>query len=120
MADSGRKPFAAFVQEQRGGGLHGELSDRLAEVVQAVLAVEKPGKLTLIVKVVPSKDGATVIITDEIKTILPEAPRGAGIFFVDADGNLSRQNPNQMEMPLREINRETGEIREIDGREEVS
>lgn len=104
MSDDGpRKPFAAFVQEQRGGGLHGELSDGLAELVTAVRDLGKAGSLVLTVKVTPNKDGATVTVTDKVKVSMPEAERGAAIFFVDEGGNLSRRNPNQQELPLKEV-----------------
>ncbi len=98
-----RKPFAAFVQEQRNGGLHGELSLALAELVNAVSEHRKAGTLTLTVKVAPNNDGLTVTVTDKIKMTAPEGDRGAAIYFVDAEGNLSRRNPYQQELPLREV-----------------
>lgn len=116
--EGGRKPFAAFVQEQRGGGLHGELSDALADLVNAVQETGKPGTLTLAVKVTPNKDGVTVMVTDKITVKAPEGDRGAAIFFVQGDGNLVRRDPRQIELPLRQVvNPDTGEIREIVGEE---
>lgn len=100
-----RKPFAAFVQEQRNGGLHGELSDALAQLVLAVDEHRKAGSLVLTVKVSPNNDGMTVTVTDKIKLTVPEGDRGAAIFYVDADGNLNRRNPMQTELPLREVER---------------
>jgi len=101
--EGARKPFAAFVQEQRNGGLHGELSDALAELVLAVIEHRGKGVLQLQVIVTPNGDGATVTVADKIKLTLPEGERGAAIFFADSDGNLSRQNPRQMELSLREV-----------------
>jgi len=98
-----RKPFAAFVQEQRNGGLHGELSEALAELVAAVLEHEKKGALVLTIQVAPNRDGATVTVSDKIKLTLPEGERGAAIYFVDEAGNLSRRNPMQQELPLRGV-----------------
>lgn len=98
-----RRPFAAFIHEQRGGGLHGELTDVFAELVLAVIEHQVKGALQLQVLVAPNKDGVTVTVTDKIKVTLPEGDRGAAIFFVDEDGNLSRQNPRQQELPLREV-----------------
>jgi hypothetical protein len=104
MAESeSRKPFAAFLQEQRGGGLHGELSDAISQVVAAALEHGKKGQLVLTIDVKPNADGATVLITDKIKATVPEANRGAAIWFVDGAGNLSRRNPAQPELPFREI-----------------
>lgn len=101
--EGARKPFAAFIQEQRNGGLHGELSDALAELVVAVAEHRKKGMLQLRVIVIPNGDGVTVTVSDEIKLTAPEGERGAAIFFVDDNGNLSRQNPRQIELPLREV-----------------
>lgn len=109
MADEtpepGRKPFSAFLQEQRGGLLHGELSDALSELVLAVAETLKKGSLQVQVFVEPNADGATVTITDKIKLNLPEHDRGAAIFFFDDAGNLSRRDPRQMELPLRDASR---------------
>jgi hypothetical protein len=113
--DEGRKPFAAFVQEHRGGGLHGELSDALAELVLAVQETTKPGTIALTIKVAPNKDGVTVTVTDKLVTKLPEADRGAAIFFVDAAGNLVRRDPRQIELPIRDVSarEQAGELREV-------
>lgn len=115
VESSGRRPFAAFVQEQRNGGLHGELSDALAELVSAVQETQKAGTVSLTVKVAPNKDGVTVTVTDKIAKKIPEGDRGAAIFFVMGDGNLVRRDPRQIELPLREVvNTKTGELRDID------
>lgn len=100
--DDGRKPFAAFLQEQRRGALHGELSEGLAELVRACHEARGKGTLTLQIIVVPNADGVTVTVADKVKIVPPEHDRGAAIFFYDADGNVSRKNPAQTELPLRE------------------
>lgn len=98
-----RKPFAAFLQEHRNGGLHGELSESLADLVLAALEHGKKGALTIKLEVAPNADGITVTITDAITLKKPEAARGAGIWFTDLEGNLHRRNPAQQELPLREL-----------------
>lgn len=106
-----RKPFAAFVHEQRNGSLHGELSHALHDLVAAVSEHGKKGSLTLQVVVEPMGDGTTVRVSDKIKLALPDPERGAAIFFVDHDGNLTRKNPAQIELPLREVGeRKAGEV----------
>lgn len=96
------KPFAAWLQEHRSGGLHQELSEALAEVARAVSLHDKTGTVTVQIKLAPN--GAnTVIVTDEIKTKVPEAARPASLFFTDAGGNLSRRDPRQPELPLRQV-----------------
>lgn len=97
MDEGERKPFAAFLQEQRRGALHSELSEALQELVLAVEEHRKAGSLTLTVSVKPFGDG-TVAVTDKLKLSVPEGERGSGIFFVDADGNLVRNDPRQMKI----------------------
>jgi hypothetical protein len=94
MPEGERKPFAAFLHEQRRGALHGELSEKLQELVLAVEEHRKAGTLTLTLSVKPFGDG-TVAITDKIVVKAPEGERGSGIFFADEDGNLSRDDPRQ-------------------------
>jgi hypothetical protein len=96
------KPFAAWLQEQRQGGLHGEVSDALADLVAAVMEHDKAGSLTLTVKVKPAGDNA-VFVTDEVKSKPPEGERPAALFFTDPRGNLSRRDPRQPELPLRQV-----------------
>jgi hypothetical protein len=96
------RPFAAFLNEQRHGALHGEISTALADVVHAVLEHDKQGSLTLTIKVKPAGDGAVQVI-DHVQIKAPEGDRPAALFFADDHGNLSRNNPHQPELPLREI-----------------
>jgi hypothetical protein len=95
------KPFAQFVQEQRSGGLHGEASEMLAELVAAVQQHGKSGSLTLEVKVAPGEAPGTLVVRDVLKAKLPEAEKSASLFFADDHGNLSRRDPRQPELPLR-------------------
>lgn len=104
--------FSEFLLEQRRGHLHEQLSDALNEVVTAVVEHEKVGSLTLTVKVTPAGKGysPTVMLTDAIKLKVPEGAPEAALFFVDDDGNLTRRDPNQPELGLREVDTHTGEI----------
>lgn len=98
-----RKPFAAFLTEHRKGSLHSELSEALAEVAAAVIEHGKAGTISLSLKLTANKDGQSVEITDALKKSVPQASRGASMFFVDHVGNVSRNNPMQDELPLRAV-----------------
>lgn len=100
-----RRPFAAWLTEQRNGSLHAELSEALASVVEAVTELNKQGTVTLKVTVKPIEDGsgAAVFVSDEVKTSPPEPARPQAMFFADSRGNLSRRDPRQVELPLRRV-----------------
>lgn len=103
-ADQGRTPFAKFLQEVRGGELHTELSHELAEVVAASSEHGKAGTITLTIKVAPNADGSSLLITDEVKSKPPKAAGPPTLFFADAEGNLSRRDPRQLDISaLREV-----------------
>jgi hypothetical protein len=98
------RSFATWLQEQRSGVAHAELSDALKELVGAVTEHGKGGSLTLTLKVVPAKVGVgTLLITDEVRVKLPEGDRPAAIFYADEDGNLSRHDPRQPRLPLQAV-----------------
>lgn len=108
------RPFADWLHDQGRGVLAAELSDRLNELVEAVALHGKAGSLTLVIKVAPAgKNGHTVVVSDEVKSKLPEGDREDSIFFVDEHCNLTRHDPRQQSLPLREVDRDTGEIRTI-------
>ena len=109
------RPFAEFLQRQSRGATHRELSEGLHQLVAKVQETAKKGVLSLTVTVEPSKDGRTLIVTDKIALKLPEHDRQASLWWQDEHGNLTRSDPEQLTLdgPLREVDVETGEIREV-------
>ena len=93
------RPFADALQSLQRGRTHRELSNALQQLVAAVIDTGKPGTLTLQIKVVPSKDPRVVEVGDRVTVKLPEA-RAASLFYVTADHNLSRTDPDQDELPM--------------------
>lgn len=103
--DSPRKLFAAWLQEQREGLLHGELTDALAEVSAAVIDLNKGGTVELKLKINPAGKGQrAVFVTDEVKA-KPPVDKPSMMFFADGEGNLSRRDPNQTALPLKDVSR---------------
>ena len=115
--DWGRvRPFADFLREQAKGATHEELSEGLRDLVARVMDTGKGGSISLKITVEPMKGskGSALVVTDEIKLRLPEHDRQSSLFFSDREGNLVREDPNQLAFDtLREVNTETGEIREV-------
>ena len=102
------RPFAAWLQEQSQGRTHSELSDALHDLIARVQDTGKKGTLTLSVHVETMKgDNTALVISDEIKLKLPEHDRKASLFFVDANGNPTRNDPRQIALPLREVSAPT-------------
>jgi hypothetical protein len=99
-----RKTFASFLLEQRNGALHTELSEALADVVKAVQDHGKGGTVALSISIKPGAKGtSTLIVVDDVKTKVPQGERPAAMFFADEDGNLSRDDPRQTKLPLRQV-----------------
>jgi len=104
-----QRPFNGFLADQRGGALHAELTERLAEVTAAVIEHGKAGSLTLTIKISQQKGAErAVIVADDLKVKVPAPERGESLFFADEDGNLSRRDPRQPALPLSEA-RKAGE-----------
>lgn len=101
-----RKPFALVLQEMRKGGLHTELGDELAALVQQCIRTGKKGSLTLTLSVDP-KDGtneeALVVVDDKIVVKAPRFDTPATVYWADDKGNLQRDRPSQGKLPLREV-----------------
>lgn len=99
----GKRPFAAWLQEHDRGALHAELTDELLELVAAVREHDKAGTVTLTVKVGPvDSDDSALMVEADVKSKRPTAPRPNLLFFADAKGNISRRDPRQPELPLRD------------------
>lgn len=93
------RPFADVLRELDKGRVHTELSDKLQELLAAVLDVRKPGTLQLTVKVTPIKSESMVEVTASVAAKTPKAAR-TSVFFVTDSHNLSRDNPQQPALPL--------------------
>lgn len=102
--DAGIKPFGAWLHEQRNGSLHAELGEHLAEITARVVELQKSGTVTLTVKIAPTGEGQnSVFITDDVNAKPPQPARPKALFFSDSKGNLSRRDPRQAELPLKDV-----------------
>lgn len=102
------RPFTDFLQEQSNGATLTALSEALRDLVARVKDTDRPGTLTLIVKVEPIKGVDALGLSDEIRLKLPDYQRNGSIMFTDRDGNLIGDDPKQL--AGFEIDRRTGEI----------
>jgi hypothetical protein len=105
--DNGRQivPLATVLQQINRGAAHTHASDQLQQLVQAVTDTGKKGSLTITIVVEPmkgAKDALTVTAQTTVKK--PELqPVQASVFFADGVGNLTRNDPRQIQAPLHEV-----------------
>lgn len=98
-------PFAAWLQDLRGGHAHAELTTAMRDLVEAVTEYGKPGELVFRMKVKPAgKRGTQVVVTDEVTSKPPQGELPVSLFYVDGANNLRREDPNQLSLGnLREV-----------------
>lgn len=104
--------FAEFCANYGRGDLDHRLVETMKEIVRAVRETEKVGKLTLTLKVSPNGDGI-VILSSDIKKLVPEPSVPDALFFTNEEGELLRRDPRQQDLPLREVPAAKGQTRQI-------
>lgn len=92
------RSFTHLLPELQKGRVNDEITQKLAEVAQAVIDTGKKGSVTLTLNVEPTGDGAAVKVKDALKAVVPEPDRRATLFFVGDDGELSRSDPRQTDI----------------------
>ena len=99
------RPFAEFLREHGRGRTHDELGEALHTLVARVKDTGKAGSVSLTVRVEPmKKDDRLLVVSDKIAIKLPEHDRPSGVWFVGKDGNLQRDDPDQLSFDgLREV-----------------
>ena len=107
MADADRhvRPFVEWMLEVRKGKLAAELTTAMNELVEAVEAHGKGGKLTLTIDIAPAAKGATEMlkVTDNVTVKRPAADRSSSMYYVDDSKNLRRNDPRQEQFEIREV-----------------
>jgi hypothetical protein len=107
------KLFTDFLRDIRKGRVVDDATVKLAQVVRAVQEHGKAGSLTLTLSVSPQAgDKGIVTITPSLSAKLPEASIPNAIFYVDAEGGLSREDPNQGDF-IRDAATLTGGVRTV-------
>lgn len=102
------RPFADVLQDLSRGQLHDDASTQLQTLVQAVQANAKKGTLTLTIEVAPMKgDQSAVMLAARVVSKPPAGEMPVSVFFADDAGNLVRDDPRQMHLPLREASTPT-------------
>lgn len=91
--------FSDWLAEYGGGSLDDKLTAQLCELAERVVLFDKSGTLTIKLSVAAKAGG--VVVTPDLKVAAPESKQ-AGQFFYVHDGDLSRRDPNQPQLPTME------------------
>jgi hypothetical protein len=108
--------FSEFLMNCNRGGLDEQLNAVLREVVLAVKESQKPGSVTLKLKVTPNDD-RTVEVEPSVSHTAPKPSLGKGIFFPGEDGELLTRDPDQPALPFRELQSRVAEVRTLNTRD---
>lgn len=109
MADENKTAdFTELVASIDAGALYATLQEDLTDIVAALRkrraeGIQQPkAKLTL--SLAFKFDGKVVDVVPDVTTKLPRPVNGRGVFWVTKDNQLSRQDPQQLEL---------GEVRDV-------
>lgn len=96
------RPFADILVGLNRGKTHTEVSAAMRELVSAVEQTRKKGSLALTITVTPGKAEGVLEVSSALKLAPPKHDAAVSIFYSDA-GNLVREDPNQQQLPLRDV-----------------
>lgn len=118
QATEERPMFHKWLSDHARGTLDQEATAALADLVEQVAHLERPGKLVLELKVeVAGSGGRTVVIGGKVTTKPPEPAPEQSIFYVGDSGSLHRDDPYQGRLDVGDARRvadpETGEVRRL-------
>lgn len=106
--------FLETLRQLRSGRTQEELSEALNELVQCCRSTGKSGEIVLKIKINPDKgDSGQYFLNDEINIKKPKFERGRTIMYGTPEGNLQRTDPNQHELPLRSVDPEVKEVKQL-------
>lgn len=107
------RSFNDTIVALRYGTLHDDLSNELNNLVAKVSNTMRGGELVLKLKLKPGK-GGQIEIVDDIVVKAPKEEKGTSIMFATPEGNLTREDPRQLQIEgLRSVDMETGELKKV-------
>lgn len=101
--DGGIRPITDVLGDLRSGSLD-ELTARMPELVQSVLATGKKGTVTIKLDVKPSKtDDYAVELTESVKINEPQPDAAPTLMFAGSNGALTKVDPRSRQLPGMEV-----------------
>jgi hypothetical protein len=100
--------FTHVLNQLRYGAAQEDLSEQLAHCVDRARETGKAAEITLKIKIKPQGQSGQYILLDEIKVKAPEPVKEQTIMFGTPEGNLTREDPRQQKLPLRDVSAAAG------------
>lgn len=100
------RPIADTLRHLQGGSFLDEASEQLADLVSAVDATGKAGKITLEISIKKMSKGAMGVI-GKIKLSKPMEAPDATLMFATPEGNLLTEDPRQQKLELKTVAAQT-------------
>ena len=97
------RPLTDTLRHIGGGVFIDVASDKMAELVSAVDATGKKGKLMLEISVKKATRGGAMHVSAKVKLDLPAAEPMEALLFATPDGYLVPDNPHQQTLDLKSV-----------------
>jgi hypothetical protein len=115
MSPHDTRTVGQLLSEIDDGDFHNELCEQLRDLV-AALSMDAGGKRgaskgALTITLAFSAEGRSIEVRGDLKVAKPKPQRGKSLFFVTADNHLSRRDPNQNDLPFRDVSTAARETR---------
>lgn len=113
MAKNRPDLFVHVLNNLRYGLAAEELSEKMAECIDASRETGKASEITLKIKIKPKKNSGQHFIEDIVSVSLPKPERMETIMFETDDGNLTREDPRQHKLNLRSVEQTHTGVKEV-------
>jgi hypothetical protein len=107
--EEGARSFAVLMRQLQEGDYEGEVSEKFQELVARLGAHAErfscvaKGHIDLKLNVTAEANGVFTVVPGDIRTKWPLTPRAKEIYYLTKGKNLTRENPRQQKLPLREV-----------------
>jgi hypothetical protein len=109
--------FSQFLQALADGRTHHELTKAIPDIIAELNnaraeGVAKPGaSITLTIKL--TLDGEMVDVVPNVKIVTPTLAQPRSSFWTTPKNQLTRANPKQQDLPLRDVNTGRSEVKTV-------
>lgn len=92
--------FSEWLAAYRSGRLDREIAQKMADLVQQVRLLEKPGTITIKLKIDELDGGAMLSIEEDVTTKPPKPKAAIGHAFANDAGGMFTDDPARAELPF--------------------